>query len=159
MSPTTTRALKLKRRPPLTTAAQRRIFTTRSSRPSWRGSRSRSLAMIQLLLRLLGSLRLLLALGFLLRLGRGRGGDWFLWRLLRLAALQPGRRGRDGQSLDPAVEAIVAAVERRLGDAAGLGHLRQLLADLGGRLDVAAVAAVLASTAAGRHQGDAVEVV
>ena len=31
LSPTTTSALKLKRRPPLTTAAHRRIFTTRSS--------------------------------------------------------------------------------------------------------------------------------
>ena len=55
-SPTTTRALKLKRRPPLTTAAQRRIFTTRSSRPSCR-ARGRGLCHVTLDLACAGIVR------------------------------------------------------------------------------------------------------
>src|SRR5262245_8754438 len=53
--------------------------------------------------------------------------------------LQPAFARPVGQRLDAAVVAVVAAVERGLGDALGLGRLGQLLPDGLGRLDVAAV--------------------
>src|SRR5206468_3557898 len=128
LSPTTTRALKLKRRPPLTTAAQRRIFTTRSSKPSCRDSRSLAMnysCRVNSPLSPSGE-----GLGVRgrsntkLRLPRpftpnpsppeGRGGQIS-------SELQPAFAGGVGEGLDPAVVAVVAAVEGGLGNALALG--------------------------------------
>src|SRR5262249_35076040 len=60
--------------------------------------------------------------------------------------------GGVGQRFDPAVIAVVTAVERGLADALGLGRLSELLADRLGGLDVAAVSCLFAAAARRRHR-------
>src|SRR5207302_4763352 len=127
LSPTTTRALKLKRRPPLTTAAQRRILTTRSSRPSCRcsRSRSRSRAMVCYSRRLGQILQPEPPVGQVCNLPEQEAG----YKPAPGSELQAALAGGVGQGLDPAVIPVVAAVEGGLGDAGGLGLLGQRTAD------------------------------
>src|SRR5688500_12612279 len=111
-SPTTTRAVKENRRPPLTTLATRLISTTRSCRSRPAGETDRSGAAI----------------------GPYEGSG----RLEGQAALA----GALGQGLDTAVVAVAAAVEHRGRDAGGARPLREQLARLAGllaRLEVAQV--------------------
>src|SRR5271169_6855907 len=102
-SPTTTRAVNEKRRPPLTTLATRLISTTRSwrSRPAWLTDRSTVIDM--------GServaVRCLAALDGHARLANGLG-----------------------EGAHVAVEAIATTVEHRFRDAGGLGPLGERLA-------------------------------
>src|SRR5205085_663951 len=105
------------RRPPLTTAAQRRIFTTRSSRPSCRLSRSRSRAMCK---------------PAPVRASKPTGCNPGAWEL----ELQAPLAGRVGQRLDAAMISVMSAVEGRLADTLLLGHFGELLAHGDGRLDV-----------------------
>src|SRR4051812_10335206 len=105
-SPTTTSAVKEKRRPPLTTLATRLISTTRSWRSRPAGETDLSGAAIEK--------------GFL---GRGR-----VQRLEGQAALA----GALGERLDAAVVLVAAAVEDGGLDARGLGALGQQRAGTAG---------------------------
>src|SRR5207237_8657597 len=115
LSPTTTRALKLKRRPPLTTAAQRRIFTTRSSKPSCRDSRSLAMNNPRSLRR---AGRVIAPVGVQSRLQFQPGA---LLPPPATLELESPFAGGVGEGLDPAVVAVVAAVEGGLGDALAFG--------------------------------------
>ena len=122
LSPTTTRALKLNRRPPLTTAAQRRIFTTRlRARPARLLAFSRHLPILR---------------------SRGAHGlptAFSASPRSRVQNCNAALAGGVGQGLDPAMIAVVSAVEAALLMPVALAASASFLPDGRGRLDVAAV--------------------
>src|SRR5450631_2823861 len=105
-SPTTTRAVNEKRRPPLTTLATRLISTTRSWRSRPAALNERSLGIDIGRERVAGR-----------RKSQGSDGD-------------AGLADRLGESLDVAVVLVAAAVEDGFGDAGLLGPLGQQFAGL-----------------------------
>src|SRR5215218_9581655 len=115
-SPTTTSAVKEKRRPPLTTLATRLISTTRScrSRPAWLTLRSTTGALI------------------------ARTSDLGCqWRWAGYDALSYGQSSFANalcEGLDAAVVLVAAAIEDRGRDACGLGALGEQLAGRAGLL-------------------------
>src|SRR5829696_4931862 len=133
-SPTTTSAVKLNRRPPLTTLATRLIATTRSTCAVFSAAPPAPPPR-----RCCPGIR-----------------RPFRW-CASLSELQPGAAGRVGERRDPAVVLVAAAVEDHRGDAGRPGPLGQQLADpAGGR---GLVAVDLQPVRRGRGQGDAADVV
>src|SRR5580704_2932954 len=114
-SPTTTSAAKPKRRPPFTTLATRLMWTSLSTNSLSRSSRR------------WGSR----AIGLCHFVGPTRS-------LSGVSEIQSAFARRLGQSLDPAVIEVAAAIEYHVLDALFLGALRDQLADRLGRVDAGA---------------------
>src|SRR5215213_8906875 len=117
-SPTTTRAVKEKRRPPLTTFATRLISTTRSCRSMPAGLTERSMS-VPILIRLPPSRETV-------AVRRARNGRRSRARSYGEASLAYAL----GEGADAAVVLVAAAVEDGPLDARGLGALREELAGL-----------------------------